>query len=117
MAGSGIPLLNKLRVRRIAAEATGRRRWMRITPGDIERAFRRIDDFYSVQGWNAELPVTEEDLERAVEPVVALLASVGLTREAVTEFKRHREHGSDAEFFGLLVGVLARELAADGDDC
>jgi hypothetical protein len=90
---------------------------MRITPGHIERAFQRIDDFYSVQGWDADPPVTEEDVERAVEPVVALLSSVGLTPEAVTTFKRHRERGTDAEFFGLLVGVLARELAADGEDC
>jgi hypothetical protein len=90
---------------------------MRVTPRHIERAFRRLDDFYSVQGWDADLPATEEDVEQAVEPVVALLASVGLTVEAVTAFKQHRKRGSDAEFFGLLVGVLARELAADGDDC
>jgi hypothetical protein len=90
---------------------------MRVTPRHIERAFRRLDDFYSVQGWDADPPVTEQDLEQAMEPVVALLASVGLTVEAVTAFKQHRTRGIDAEFFGLLVGVLARELAADGDDC
>jgi hypothetical protein len=89
---------------------------MRITPGHIERAFRRIDDFYSVQGWEADPPSTEEDVEQSVEPVVALLASVGLTLEAVLAFKHYREDGSDADLIGLLVGVLARELAEDGGD-
>lgn len=90
---------------------------MRITPGHIERAFRRIDDFASVQGWKADPPTTEEDLEQSVEPIVALLDSVGLTVEAVVAFKHRREKGSDGEFIGLLVGVLARELAEDGGDC
>lgn len=88
---------------------------MRITPGHIERAFRRIDDFYSVQGWEADPLATEEDVEQSVEAVVALLASVGLTLEAVAAFRQ--QGGSDDEFIGLLVGVLARELAEDGSDC
>jgi hypothetical protein len=89
---------------------------MRITPRHIERAFRRIDDFRRVQGWEANPPATEEELEQSVEPIVALLASVGLSMEAVVAFKHHREDGSDGEFFALLVGVLARELADEGDD-
>ena len=90
---------------------------MRITPRHIERAFRRIDDFRRVQGWETNPPANEEDLEQSVEPIAALLASVGLTLEAVVAFKRHREEGSDGEFFALLVGVLARELAEEGGDC
>jgi hypothetical protein len=87
---------------------------MRITSAHIERAFRRIDDFYNVQGWKPGPPITERELEQSVRPVVALLESVGLTPEAAVAFKRHREGGSDAELFGLLVGVLARELAEEG---
>jgi hypothetical protein len=90
---------------------------MRITPRHIERAFRRIDDFYTVQGWEADHPATEEDVEQSVEPVLALLASVGLTLEAVAAFRQHREGGRDEEFIGLLVGILARELAEDGSEC
>jgi hypothetical protein len=89
---------------------------MRITPRHIEQAFQRIDDFSRVQGWDANPPATEEDLEQSVEPIAALLASVGLTLEAVVAFKHHREQGSDGEFFALLVGVLARELAEEGGD-
>src|SRR5215207_9513805 len=66
-----------------SGDGDGEQAWMRITPGHIERAFRRIDDFYSVQGWEADPPAPEEDVEQCVEPVVALLASVGLTLEAV----------------------------------
>jgi hypothetical protein len=87
---------------------------MRITPDHIDRAFRRIDDFYSVQGWEADPPASEEDVEQSVDPVVALLESVGLTVEAALAFKRHRD---DADLIGLLVGVLARELAEDDGDC
>jgi hypothetical protein len=90
---------------------------MRITPRHIERAFRRIDDFSRVQGWEANPPTTEEDLEQSVEPIAALLSSVGLTLDAVVAFKHHREEGSDGEFFALLVGVLARELAEEGGEC
>jgi hypothetical protein len=97
-----------------SVDARGEQAWMRITPRHIERAFRRIDDFYSVQGWPADHPTTEEDMEQSVEPIVALLTSVGLTLEAVVAFKRHREGGSDEEFIGLIVGVLARELAEEG---
>lgn len=99
-----------------SGDGDGEQAWMRITPGHIERAFRRIDDFYSVQGWEADPPAPEEDVEQCVEPVVALLASVGLTLEAVLAFKHHREDGSDADLIGLLVGVLARELAEEGGD-
>jgi hypothetical protein len=99
-----------------SGDADGERVGVRITPRHIERAFRRIDDFASVQGWMADPPTTEEDLEQSVEPVVALLASVGLTLEAVVAFKHQRGKGSDGEFIGLLVGVLARELADEGDD-
>jgi hypothetical protein len=95
---------------------TGSRRAMRITPRHIERAFRRIHDFYSVQGWEADPPATEEDVEQFVEPIVALLASVGLTPEAVVAFKQHRGASSEEEVIGLLVGVLARELADEGGD-
>jgi hypothetical protein len=86
---------------------------MRITPDHVERAFRRIDDFYSVQGWEADPPATEEDVEQSVDPVVALLASVGLTVEAALAFRRHSD---DGDLIGLLVGVLARELAEDDGD-
>jgi hypothetical protein len=56
---------------------------------------------------------TEEQLEQSAASVFALLESVGLTLDAAVAFKRYREGGSDAELFGLLVGVLARELAEE----
>ena len=86
---------------------------MRITPAHIEQAFRRLDDFYRVQRWDAHPPTSEPDMKRSMGPVVALLASAGLDPEAVAAFRRRREGGSDAEFVALLVGVVARDLAED----
>ena len=88
---------------------------MRITPEHIERALRRIDDFYTAQRWETAPPVTEQELEQSVPSVLALLASVGLTPEAALTFRRHRDGRADGELLGLLVGVLARELAEEGD--